>query len=124
MAKIHYARVNQQKEIILPPNFAKELGIAPDDEIRIEMNGRGLYLHPSVNTLRRVYVEATNKCNLTCSTCMRNVWDVQYGHMSNKTYERILSGLRISWKNPKFSLVDTANHFRTRDFRDDRTGQR
>ena len=101
MAKIHYARVNEQKEIILPPNFAKELGIAPDDEIRIEMNGRGLYLHPSVNTLRRVYVEATNKCNLTCSTCMRNVWDVQYGHMSNKTYERILSGLSDFLEKPE-----------------------
>src|SRR5512147_1359675 len=93
MAKVHYAWVNERKEIILPPHFARELGIGPDDEIRIEMNGRGLYLHPSINTLRRVYVEATNKCNLTCSTCIRNVWDVQYGHMSDKTYERILSGL-------------------------------
>ena len=94
MAKIHYARVNENKEIILPPHFARELGIAPEDEIRIEMNGRGLYLHPSVNSLRRVYIEATNKCNLTCSTCMRNVWDVKYGHMSHQTYERILSGLK------------------------------
>jgi MoaA/NifB/PqqE/SkfB family radical SAM enzyme len=93
MAKIHYARVNKHKEIILPSHFARELGIAPEDEIRIEMNGRGLYVHPSVNSLRRVYIEATNKCNLTCSTCMRNIWDVKYGHMSNKTYERILSGL-------------------------------
>jgi MoaA/NifB/PqqE/SkfB family radical SAM enzyme len=101
MAKIHYARVNEHKEIILPPHFAKELGIAPDDEIRIEMNGRGLYLHPSVNTLRRVYVEPTNKCNLTCSTCMRNVWDVQYGHMSKKTYQRILTGLQAFPEKPE-----------------------
>jgi hypothetical protein len=65
MAKLHYAQVNVHKEIILSPRFARELGIAPEVEIRIEINGRGLYLHPSVNTLRRVYVEPTNKCNLT-----------------------------------------------------------
>src|SRR5574339_1271348 len=65
------------------------------------MNGRGLYLHPSVHTVRRVYVEATNKCNLTCSTCMRNVWDVQYGHMSHQTYGRILSGLRDLPEKPE-----------------------
>jgi len=101
MAKIHYARVNEHKEIILPPHFAKELGIAPDDEIRIEMNGRGLYLHPSINTIKRVYVEVTNKCNLTCSTCMRNVWDVRYGHMSNKIYERILMGFQDFPEKPE-----------------------
>jgi MoaA/NifB/PqqE/SkfB family radical SAM enzyme len=101
MAKVHYARVNEHKEIILPPHFARELGIAPEDEIRIEMNGRGLYLHPSINTLKRVYVEATNKCNLTCSTCMRNVWDVKYGHMSKTTYEHILLGLREFQEKPE-----------------------
>jgi len=93
MAKTHYAHVNENKEIILPAQLARDLGIAPDDEIRIETNGHGLYLHPSIHRLKRVYIEATNKCNLNCSTCMRNVWDVKYGYMSNETFERILSGL-------------------------------
>jgi MoaA/NifB/PqqE/SkfB family radical SAM enzyme len=93
MAKIHYAHVNDHKEITLPPHLAEELGLAAGDEIRIETNGHGLYLHPSINTLKRVYVEATNQCNLSCSTCMRNVWDVKYGHIAGETFERILSGL-------------------------------
>ncbi|MGZ9166425.1 MAG: hypothetical protein ACXW4U_14735, partial [Anaerolineales bacterium] len=75
MAKIHYAKVNDNKEIILPSQLAKELGLAPGDEIRVEPNGHGLYLHPSINTLKRIYVDVTNKCNLNCSTCMRNAWD-------------------------------------------------
>src|SRR5512147_177066 len=104
MAKVHYAWVNERKEIILPPHFARELGICPDDEIRIEMNGRGLYLHPSINTLKRVYVEATNRCNLTCSTCMRNVWNVQYGDMSPETFERILLSFRDSPQKPELFL--------------------
>jgi len=93
MARIHYAHINEDKGIILPPHIAGELGIAPGDEIRIEPNGHGLFLHPSINTLKRVYVEVTNKCNLNCSTCMRNVWDVKYGQMSVETFERILAGL-------------------------------
>lgn len=93
MAKIHYARVNDHKDIQLPSHLVKELGLAPGDEIRIEPNGRGLYLRPSIHALKRVYVEVTNKCNLNCSICMRNVWDVEYGHMSNEALERILSGV-------------------------------
>lgn len=93
MAKIHYARVNERREIILPPHLTKELGLVPGDKIRVEPNSQGLYLHPSINTLKRVYVEATNTCNLACSTCMRNVWDVEYGHMADETFDRILSGL-------------------------------
>ena len=104
MAKIHYARVNEQHEIILPPHFAKDLGLAPGDEIRIEPNGRGLYVHPSVHALKRVYVELTNKCNLVCSTCMRNVWNVEYGHMSEQVFERILSGLEDSAEKPELFL--------------------
>src|SRR5574339_556120 len=92
MAKIHHARVNEHNEIVLPPHFASDLGLTPGDEIRIEANGRGVYVHPSIHSLKRVYVEVTNKCNLSCSTCMRNVWDVEYGHMSNQIFERILSG--------------------------------
>jgi MoaA/NifB/PqqE/SkfB family radical SAM enzyme len=93
MAKIHYARVNEQNEVVLPPHFAKQLGLVPGDEIRIEPNGHELHLHPSIHTLKRVYIEATNQCNINCSTCMRNVWDVKYGRMSEETFERILLGL-------------------------------
>ena len=77
MAKVHYARVNEQREIVLPPQLAREMGIQPGDEVRVEMDGGGLHMHPSIHGLRRVYVEVTNKCNLTCSTCMRNVWNVK-----------------------------------------------
>jgi MoaA/NifB/PqqE/SkfB family radical SAM enzyme len=69
------------------------LGLVPGEEIRIEPNGHGIYLHPSIHDLKRVYVEVTNKCNLNCSTCMRNVWDVSYGHISTKVFERILVSL-------------------------------
>lgn len=101
MTKIQYARVNQNGEVILPSQTARELGFSPGDEIRIEPNENGIHLHPSIHTLKRVYVEATNKCNLTCSTCMRNIWDVQYGHMSRQTFERVLAGLEAVPQKPE-----------------------
>lgn len=101
MAKIHYARVNENNEIVLPPHFAKELGIASGDELRIEKNGHGVHLHPSIHMLKRVYIEVTNKCNLNCSTCMRNVWDAKFGSMPFDTFKRILSSLEMMPQKPE-----------------------
>ncbi|MBN2117719.1 MAG: radical SAM protein [Anaerolineales bacterium] len=104
MAKIHYAQVDKHGEIVLPPQLAAKLGLAAGDEIRVEPNGQGLFLHPSVNALKRIYVEATNQCNLSCSTCMRNVWDVQYGYMSPETFERILASFQDLPQKPELFL--------------------
>jgi MoaA/NifB/PqqE/SkfB family radical SAM enzyme len=93
MPKTNYAHVDKHGNIVLPPNLTRDLGISPGDEIRVEANGHGLHLSPPLTTLKRIYVEVTNKCNLNCSTCMRNVWNIEYGGMSAETFKRILSGL-------------------------------
>lgn len=111
MAKIHHARVNENHEIILPAHFARGLGLVAGDEIRVEPNGRGLYLHPSIHTLKRVYVETTNKCNLSCSTCIRNIWDVDYGHMSAQIFERLLARLDECEAKPNSSRADMVSLF-------------
>ncbi|HEX2994854.1 MAG TPA: radical SAM protein [Anaerolineales bacterium] len=104
MAKIHYARVNDHGEIVLPHDLAAKLGLAAGDELRIEPSGQGLLLHPSINTIKRVYVEPTNQCNLNCSTCMRNVWEVDYGCMSTETFERIISSFDDLPQKPELFL--------------------
>lgn len=104
MAKLQYAHVNERGEIILPHHLASELGLTPGDEIRVEPNGQGLHIHPSITTLKRVYVEVTNKCNLNCATCMRNVWDVKYGHMADETFERILLSFQDLPNKPELFL--------------------
>ena len=93
MTTTRYAHINEHGEIVLPANLAQDLGISPGDEIRVEANGHDLYLKSPITKLRRVYVEITNRCNLNCSTCMRNVWDAEYGGMSVETFKRILSDL-------------------------------
>ncbi len=104
MAKIQYAQVDEHGRIVLPSHLASELGIAPGDEIRVEPNGHGLHIHSSITTLKRVYVEVTNKCNLNCSTCMRNVWDVKYGRMSDETFKRILLSFQGQPNKPELFL--------------------
>ena len=104
MSKIHYAQVDDHGNIILPSKLARDLGISPGDEIRVDPNGQGLHLRHSITALKRVYVEVTNKCNLNCATCMRNVWDVQYGDMSEETFIRILSGLEDLPHKPELFL--------------------
>lgn len=94
MTKFHYAHVNERNEVVLPAHVAEELGIVPGDELRVEPNGHGIYVHSPVNALKRVYVEVTNKCNLNCSTCMRNVWDVKFGYMTEETFENILLSIQ------------------------------
>ena len=104
MAKIQYAHVNERGEVVLPLHLANELGLNPGDEIRVEPDSHGLHIHPSVTTLKRVYVEVTNKCNLNCSTCMRNVWDVKYGLISDETFERILLSFQGLPSKPELFL--------------------
>jgi len=101
MSKIQYAQVDEHGNIILPPSLARNLGISPGDEIRVEPNGHGLRLRSPITVLKRVYVEITNKCNLNCSTCMRNVWDVQYAGMTAVTFNRILSAFEGLPKKPE-----------------------
>lgn len=100
MTKLSYAHVDEHGNIILPVDQVREFGLQSGDSLLIETNKQGFFLRPPVTTLRRVYIEVTNKCNLNCATCMRNVWDVKYGLMANETFERILSGLQACSPKP------------------------
>ena len=101
MSQTLYARVDENGQIVLPPDLAQKLGLQPGDEIRVMLGDQSLRLRPSITTLRRVYVEVTNQCNLNCSTCMRNVWDVEYGSLPGETFERILADLDAFPQKPE-----------------------
>lgn len=46
------------------------------------------------HTLKRLYIEATSRCNLRCRMCFRNSWiDEQPGHMDQETFDAILTHL-------------------------------
>ena len=46
-----------------------------------------------MDELRKIYVEPTNRCNLTCVTCIRNSWDEPFGDMTWPVFEALIDGL-------------------------------
>jgi MoaA/NifB/PqqE/SkfB family radical SAM enzyme len=48
---------------------------------------------PSFN-LSKLYIEPTNRCNINCRTCIRNVWDEPQGMMGEEVFSKIITGLR------------------------------
>ena len=122
MPQTLYARVDENGRVILPHALIKKLGLLPGDEIRVMPEDQSLRLRPSPTTLRRVYVEITNTCNLSCSTCMRNGWDVQYGRMTEETFDHILLGLNEFRKKPELffgGYGEPLSHPKVLDWLDD-----
>jgi len=48
----------------------------------------------TVTQPRKIYVESTTKCNLSCTTCIRNVLDEELGDMSLALFKRLLPSFR------------------------------
>jgi MoaA/NifB/PqqE/SkfB family radical SAM enzyme len=86
--------VDEAGHLILPPELARQYGLAPGTKTRIEPASNGLHIRRPVSQLAKVYIEPTNHCNLDCVTCMRNSWDEPLGVMTSDSFSRIISGLR------------------------------
>ncbi len=81
--------------IVLPPELTSRYGVHPGMPIGIDETPGGLRLRWPVNHLAKVYIEPTNRCNLECRTCIRNVWDEPLGNMDGNIFLNILEGLRL-----------------------------
>ena len=46
-----------------------------------------------MNSLRKLHVEITTRCNLDCGMCQRHVWDEPAADMSPETFRALLEGL-------------------------------
>jgi len=46
-----------------------------------------------LKTLKKIYIEVTNSCNLNCKTCIRNIWDEKESFISKKTFTNILKSI-------------------------------
>jgi len=88
------AYVDDEGRLVLPPEVASRFGLKPGTQALVDEAGNNLRLLKPVTHLSKVYIEPTNRCNLECRTCIRNVWDEPLGEMSNATFARIVEGLR------------------------------
>lgn len=91
--------LDSQGHPILPDEIARDYGLEPGGEICLRATPEGVLLRPPLSQLRKIYIEPTSRCNLTCRTCIRNAWDEPLGYMSPETFQRILNDL--AGRNPK-----------------------
>jgi MoaA/NifB/PqqE/SkfB family radical SAM enzyme len=87
-------RVDNDGRLILPSEFVRQFGLYPNTEVRISDLPNGLYVQQSVTHLAKVYIEPTNRCNLSCVTCMRHGWNETLGEMTASIYSKIMEDLR------------------------------
>ena len=46
-----------------------------------------------MDELNKIFVEPTNRCNLTCVTCIRHSWDEPFGDMDWPVYRTLIDGM-------------------------------
>ena len=88
-----WAMVNQEGNLVLPPEIVAQYGLKAGARVRLEKHARALRLQPPVTHLNKIYIEPTDLCNLDCRFCMRHSWKEQPGSMSDETFARILEDL-------------------------------
>jgi MoaA/NifB/PqqE/SkfB family radical SAM enzyme len=92
--------IEHSGQVNLPENLVERYGLIKGAKILLEEVEGYLILRRSVNVLERIYIEPTNTCNLTCVTCMRNIWQEEPGWMSTQTFERICESIESFAKPP------------------------
>ncbi len=76
---------------MIPAAELARAGIAPADELIVTRSDGTMQVR--ADAPRKIYVEATTCCNLSCATCIRNAWDEPPGHMPLARYRALLEGL-------------------------------
>ncbi len=105
-----WAEVDEQGRLVLPTHVTARLGVKPGERMRLEEDTSQIRLHQPTGHLAKVYLEPTNRCNITCRTCMRNTWDEPLVRMSDRVFERVLGGCALFHRRPSSFLEGSENH--------------
>jgi tungsten cofactor oxidoreducase radical SAM maturase len=84
---------NAQGQFTLPNDFLNRRHIDPQATYWLDERDGDLILHPCRPDVRKLYIEVTTACNLSCQTCIRHSWSDPAAHMSEATFERILADI-------------------------------
>ncbi len=90
-----YAEVDKNGRIIIPKETLDHYGIKPGSKLLLSGKPAGIKIHQPATHLKKIYIEPTNKCNLSCKTCMRNMWDEPLGQMEMNTFEKIVDSVKV-----------------------------
>ncbi|MCX5895874.1 MAG: radical SAM protein [Proteobacteria bacterium] len=88
------AEVDKEGRLILPAEIVSRYGLKPGATVQMSAGINGVHVRQPVSHLKKVYFELTNQCNLSCRTCMRNIWDEPQGRMTAQTFERAIESVQ------------------------------
>jgi len=83
--------VDEAGNLVIAAATLARAGIESPADSLVEVTANGVRI--VADSLRKVYVEATNVCDLACVTCLQRAWDEVPGHMPLERYARLLDGL-------------------------------
>lgn len=97
MKKTETLRINldENGHLVIPSDIVTEYRLTDGAVVRVQYFEGGFKLTRSTDSLARVYIEITNRCNLNCSTCMRNVWDETLGRMDFSIFKKIIEDIQV-----------------------------
>lgn len=78
----------------IPDPVAAAADLRAGDDLWAEPTQDGVVVRS--DTLRKVYVEATGRCNLHCAMCPRQAWAGESGDMTADGFAHLLAGLPIT----------------------------
>jgi tungsten cofactor oxidoreducase radical SAM maturase len=87
-------RPNINGEILIPGGFFERRRLDPLTTFWLDEREGDLILYPRQPDARKLYIEVTTACNLSCQTCIRNSWSDPSADMDDATFERILESIK------------------------------
>ena len=75
----------------IPRDVLAAAGVRDEDDVVFSVGPDGVLARR--DALRKVYVELSGRCNLTCAMCPRTAWDAGAGDMSDTCFQALLDGL-------------------------------
>jgi len=90
----YWVEVDEQSRLIIPPDLMEHYGIRPGAQIRLKEDSQFLQLNRPLTHLAKIYLEVTNRCNLSCQTCIRNTWEETQGDITSETFARIIKSIK------------------------------
>lgn len=82
-------------KIQVPEGFAQRRGFREGEEWWVDQREGALIFLPRRSDLRKLYIEPTTVCNLTCRTCIRNVWEDPHSHMEMDVFRQLLEQTEV-----------------------------
>jgi tungsten cofactor oxidoreducase radical SAM maturase len=85
---------DQHGAIRLPEEFLKRRHLPAGLEWWVNQRDTAVILLPRLPDMRKIYVEPTTVCNLTCRTCIRNIWEDPKAHMEMELFDQLLEQVK------------------------------